>query len=109
MPSVLGSWTTALAVVTTVLHPTHMHAKLPDEKMPDHSNWTQKAPGDGDYYMGVANDLMGLFQRYNMDPMWTMRNAAKCWEDSKTQVGEPQTDFDMTKAQSEPLSPCLFR
>jgi hypothetical protein len=53
--------------------------------------WNNKTQGESKRYFGGATDLIGLFQKYEMDPAATMRNSAECWEanDGATHSPEP--------------------
>jgi hypothetical protein len=38
--------------------------------------------------LGGANDLGDMWGCWNMDPMWTMRNAVECWEANDGKIGQ---------------------
>jgi hypothetical protein len=52
--------------------------------------WNQRKQGESDRYFGGANDLKGLFQKYEMDPTVTMRNSLECWEANGGSSHTPQ-------------------
>jgi hypothetical protein len=53
--------------------------------------WNHKPQGDSHRYFGGANDLNGLFQKYEMDPFATMRNSVDCWEANGGRSHAPQS------------------
>jgi hypothetical protein len=59
-------------------------------------------------YFGGAEDLKGLFQKYGMIPLKTMRNAAECWEangGSTTQAPKPWVGIGHN---TDDIPKCLF-
>lgn len=57
--------------------------------------------------LGGANDFInnGVWSKWNMDPLTTMRNAVDCWEEHNGHVGEAKT---ATTWDSALPPPCFF-
>ena len=55
--------------------------------------------------LGGANDLGDMWGRWNMDPMWTMRNAVECWEANDGKIGQVSITQGWT---SSAPPPCFF-
>jgi chitinase len=61
--------------------------------------------GTADGTLGGANDLADMWGRWNMDPMWTMRNAVECWEANDGKIGGVSITQGWT---SSTPPPCFF-
>lgn len=57
--------------------------------------------------LGGANDVIenGMWEKWNMDPYWTMRNAVECWEEHNGHIGDanPSQYWESTVP-----PPCFF-
>lgn len=61
--------------------------------------------GQVDGLQGGANDLSDMWTRWDMSPLYTMRNAVQCWEANDGKIGDVKITQSWTS--SEP-PPCFF-
>jgi len=69
--------------------------------------WNQKPRGDPHRYYGGAEDLVGLFEKYDMDPVATMQNSLECWQAHNGEMHEPEPFEQMGKNAGD-LPQCFF-
>jgi hypothetical protein len=65
--------------------------------------WNQKGINDGDRYFGGAHDMEGIWEKYGMNQLATMKNSVDCWVNSGGKMGDVQPNPN-----SGDLPPCFF-